>query len=194
MTTGRLAWAWGSTRGRCAALSRGCRACSAGGGRRAAPWDGCEAGSTATHGPTAVWLPGLGVPLWLRRLPAGRTARPSAVPPQSLRAFLTSFRVRLHSLLAARPRASSLPVAVQSVSQFIPLLRVPAHPSGQLAAKPLHFLGHKNPETTRRYLVGPPDDRHGTRITYRCEWDIRRNDDDPVAAIDDFLTRVLTDA
>jgi hypothetical protein len=24
-------------------------------------------------------------------------------------------------------------------------------------------------------------------MTYRCEWDIRRSGDDPIAAIDDFL-------
>lgn len=57
-----------------------------------------------------------------------------------------------------------------------------------------HFLGHKNPEMTRRYLVDPPGPCQGTPMTYECEWDIKRSDDDPIAVIDDFLDRVLGDA
>ena len=57
-----------------------------------------------------------------------------------------------------------------------------------------HFLGHKNPEMTRRYLVDPPGPCQGTPMTYECEWDIKRSDDDPIAVIDDFLNRVRDDA
>ena len=57
-----------------------------------------------------------------------------------------------------------------------------------------HFLGHKNPEQTRKYLVDPPGPFEGTPMTYQCEWDIKRSDDNPIAVIDDFLNRILDDA
>jgi len=51
------------------------------------------------------------------------------------------------------------------------------------------FLGHKNPEMTRKYVLGPPDDYEGPRVTHTYNIKITHSDD-PIQVLTEFMEYV----
>ena len=54
-----------------------------------------------------------------------------------------------------------------------------------------HFMGHKSPDMTRRYVLHPPGDYNGVRMTHHYTFRLKKSDD-PIEVLEAFLDHVMS--